>query len=268
VAHIVAIDDDPTMLQLYDAALRRAGYTSSLVSSRVCAIDTIQTEKCELILLDTEIGGASGIDLLRQMRVRGIRVPVVVVTGGGSARVAVEAMRLGVVDYIEKPVVVEELIKLIDGIVAEMESEEQGTHNSGESQAHAAARWACAVVRAVRNSTDPKTIREWSKCAGASSGTLRNWCHTASLPAKRSLDFARVLRAVIRHGITGESPENLLNVVDSRTLIKLLSLGRGSGQATTSLPVDIDEFFRTQCWIKDSTAIAEVRRELKARGGL
>jgi two-component system response regulator FixJ len=55
------------------------------------------------IITDVRMPGLSGIDLLRRMKELGIEVPVIVITGHGDVPLAVEAMRFGAVDFLEKP---------------------------------------------------------------------------------------------------------------------------------------------------------------------
>src|SRR5713226_9707870 len=87
---------------------------------------------------------------------------------------------------------------------------------------YAADRWAKAVVAVLNCDADPKSLVGWSYAAGAAQGTLRGWCRTAGISAKISLDFARMLRAVLLSEHEDWEPENLLNIVDARTLTRLL----------------------------------------------
>ena len=81
-------------------------------------------------------------------------------------------------------------------------------------QAHAAARWARVVVPVLDAPEDPRTIKAWSRLLYVSPGALRNWCRTAGITPRRSLVFARLLRAVFLSDGGRHKPENLLDVVD------------------------------------------------------
>src|SRR4029078_5150868 len=100
--------------------------------------------------------------------------------------------------------------------------------SSSESESHAAARLARAVVRAIDAPRDPKTLAAWGRAAAAAPGTLANWCRTAGLGPRAPLALARVLRAVLWRKMHGRRPEDLLDVVDRRTLVGLLKLGSPS----------------------------------------
>ncbi len=90
--------------------------------------------------------------------------------------------------------------------------------------AHAADRWARAVMCTLGAAADPRTVDAWGRLAGAAPSTLRVWCAAAHCGTRSSLSFARVLRAVCIAQVQNEwDPANLLDVVDARTLHRLLS---------------------------------------------
>ncbi len=123
---------------------------------------------------------------------------------------------------------------------------------------HAAGRWATAAATVLEESRDPRTLADWARCASAAPGTLRNWCRTARIPAKKSLDFARVLRAMLWQRRRGGCPQDLLDVVDGRTLAGLLRLGATTGPQPTNLPQSIEDFLARQCWVQSASAISAV----------
>lgn len=134
---------------------------------------------------------------------------------------------------------------------------------SSDPRAHAAARWAHAIVPIVDCPIDPRTIEGWSRWIAASPGAIRNWCFTAGLAPRRSLVFARLLRAVILSEGGRRKPENLLDVVDRRTLRGLLSLAGLT--AGGRLPSSVEEFLEHQVLVQDRDALREIRRALHER---
>ncbi len=129
--------------------------------------------------------------------------------------------------------------------------------------AHAAERWANAVVPLIDSPTDPRTIEDWSRWIAASPGAVRNWCHTASVGPRRSLVFGRLLRAVILSENGRHKPENVLDVVDRRTLSAMLKLaGFGSGQA---FPPSIERFLDEQALIRDVDMLRQLERVFEQR---
>ncbi len=82
-----------------------------------CAVYRPGLASC--LLLDVRLPGMSGIDLLRQLRASGDHVPVILITGEGDVGLAVEAMRAGASEFIEKPVASAELLASIDRATAQ-----------------------------------------------------------------------------------------------------------------------------------------------------
>ncbi len=133
------------------------------------------------------------------------------------------------------------------------------------SEAHAAARWANAVMPVFDSPRDPRTLADWSRCAAASPGTLKNWCRTARLSPRRSLVLARLLRVVLRRPQCGHAPHDLLDVVDRRTVAGLLRLAGIATGNPADLPDDAETFLENQSLIRDPAALAELRRALRRR---
>jgi hypothetical protein len=94
---------------------------------------------------------------------------------------------------------------------------------------------------------------------------LKNWCRIAGLSPRQSLIFARLLRAVVRHRTEGYRPADVLDIVDHRTLARLLQMG-GAGEDRNDLPHDVDDFLSSQRLIRDIIALREVEQALRALG--
>ena len=129
--------------------------------------------------------------------------------------------------------------------------------------AHAAARWASAVARVLDSQSDPRTLELWGRQIGSSRGALRGWCSTANLQAKRSLLFARLLRAVVIGKGSGYRLADLLDVADKRTLTGMLERSGLLRDGCHSLPSSAEEFIGTQQLIKDQNALHELRDLLR-----
>jgi hypothetical protein len=126
--------------------------------------------------------------------------------------------------------------------------------------AHAAARWAKAIVPILDSPSDLRTVADWSRWVGASQGALRDWCRTARITPRRSLVFGRLLRAVLLSDGGRHAPENLLDVVDRRTLAGLLKL---AGLSAGTFPHDVREFLESQVLIRDEDTLVELERALQ-----
>jgi len=131
------------------------------------------------------------------------------------------------------------------------------------TKSYAAERWAQAVIGIIDVPIDPKTLGAWGKIVGASRGTLRAWCKAAHLGAKASLDFARLLRAVMQsRGHPSWDLQNLLDIVDERTVRHLLYRAGLSDVHPYGTPLDPDTFLTRQRLIPDETARTAVAQLL------
>jgi two-component system response regulator FixJ len=117
VVHIV--DDDPAIRRALMRLLRSAGLIPSVYDSGHAVLDATPTLSTGCMLLDVQMPGMDGIELLGRLSEQGIRLPVIVVTGHGDVRTAVMAMKAGAVDFIEKPIDDALLLAAIDAAMTE-----------------------------------------------------------------------------------------------------------------------------------------------------
>lgn len=142
-------------------------------------------------------------------------------------------------------------------------SEHQDFDRSSQTvSAHAAERLARAIVAAIGSPSDPRTLAGWAQSIGTSRGALRCWCSAAHVRPKDACDFARLLRAVVRARDFGWDLQNLLDIVDPRTLRSLLHRARISQIADRSTPPDPQDFIESQHLIADRLAVQAIRRTL------
>jgi len=102
-ASVLIVDDDPASRRLLDVRLRALGCEVATATDGQEALVAVQRAVPALILLDLQMPGMSGMDLLRQLRRDGIDIPIIVITAHGSIERAVEAMKEGAYDFIPKP---------------------------------------------------------------------------------------------------------------------------------------------------------------------
>ena len=107
---ILVADDDKAFRIATQTLLSDEGYQATLASNGEDALTRLQGQEYDLLLSDLVMGKMSGIALLQQVRTTWPDLPVIMVTGFGSIQTAVEAMRLGAVDYLTKPSNNEELL--------------------------------------------------------------------------------------------------------------------------------------------------------------
>jgi len=101
IVHV--IDDDEAVRQSIEFLLRTAGVTARTYDSASAFLTALPTADTGCIITDVRMPGISGIDLLRRLGEMRVKMPVIVITGHGDVPLAVEAMKNGAVDFIEKP---------------------------------------------------------------------------------------------------------------------------------------------------------------------
>jgi DNA-binding NtrC family response regulator len=110
---ILIVDDEPNVRLVFRTALESAGFAVTEARDGQEALGLIQDDSFALVLLDLRMPGTDGMETLRLMRSKGVGVPVVVVSAHGSIPDVVAAMRLGVVDFIPKPLAPETLRRVV-----------------------------------------------------------------------------------------------------------------------------------------------------------
>jgi len=108
--HILIVDDDNAFRVATVALLQDNGLSAHVASSAREAQEVFTADKFDLVLTDLVMEGMNGIELLEWIKARAPETPVMMITGYGSVRTAVEAIRLGAYDYITKPCDNDELL--------------------------------------------------------------------------------------------------------------------------------------------------------------
>jgi two-component system, LuxR family, response regulator FixJ len=101
VVHVV--DDDLAVRQSLSFLLASDGLPVRLHESALAFLDAMTDTSTGCIVTDVRMPGIDGIELLRRLKARGFSLPVIVMTGHADVPMAVEAMKEGAVDFIEKP---------------------------------------------------------------------------------------------------------------------------------------------------------------------
>ena len=101
--YVHLVDDDEAIRRSASFMLRTSGYLVKTYASGVEFLDQAKDAMPGCILLDVRMPEMDGLQLQAALKDRGILLPVVVMTGHGDINTAVEAMKLGAVDFIEKP---------------------------------------------------------------------------------------------------------------------------------------------------------------------
>lgn len=104
------VDDDAAFLQILQRALKRHGIDATCSHSHAEALEALDTQLFQNCVLDLNLAGESGLQLLPELLAKQPGLEVLVLTGYGSIATAVEAMRRGATNYLCKPVNVQQLL--------------------------------------------------------------------------------------------------------------------------------------------------------------
>ena len=100
---ILIADDEPNLRRVLSAILEREGYDVSIAADGIEALDTVSQRPIQTVITDLRMPKLDGIGLLRRVAAEYPDIPVIIITAHGSVDSAVEAVKLGAFDYIEKP---------------------------------------------------------------------------------------------------------------------------------------------------------------------
>jgi DNA-binding NtrC family response regulator len=114
---ILIVDDDPGQRSLLDSFLRSQGFTTRLADSGEQALEILRTEDFSLMISDVRMPGLSGLDTLRRARREHQVLPVLLVTAYADIREAVGAMRDGALNYLAKPIDLDELLATVQQVI-------------------------------------------------------------------------------------------------------------------------------------------------------
>ena len=114
---ILIADDEPLYLRTTGQLLQKAGYECECVPDADAALAKLQSDKFDLILSDLNMPGNFKLELLRRGRSQWPHIPLIVITGVPSLPTAIESVRMGIADYLLKPVKYEELLASVDRVL-------------------------------------------------------------------------------------------------------------------------------------------------------
>jgi DNA-binding NtrC family response regulator len=116
---VLLVDDVPAMAEQYAYDLKRVGsYHTIVAGSGNEALDILASEPIDCVVLDLEMPGVDGFEVLRRLQQRGIDTPVIVYTGTGSYDRCVQAVRLGAYGFVDKAEPIERVVQEIENAVS------------------------------------------------------------------------------------------------------------------------------------------------------
>jgi len=124
-ARILIVDDESNIRELLNEILSEEGYEVVTADNAAAARLSYAAQDFDLVLLDIWMPDTDGISLLKEWADSGSLGPVVMMSGHGTVDTAVEATRLGAIDFMEKPVSLAKLLRTVEKALAQQQPGDQ-----------------------------------------------------------------------------------------------------------------------------------------------
>jgi FixJ family two-component response regulator len=115
---IFVVDDDPAVRETLSIVLSAAGYKSICFADGEALLAVARTRSPACILLDVHIPGRSGLDILEELHAEDYPAPIFMISGKGDIAMAVNAIKNGALDFIEKPFRGKEIVTRVEEAIA------------------------------------------------------------------------------------------------------------------------------------------------------
>lgn len=132
---VFLVDDDEAIRHSASFMLRHAGYTVKTYPDGLAFLDNVSSDQDGCILLDVRMPGMDGLAVQSALNHRGINMPVIILTGHGDVPVAVEAMKGGAIEFLEKPYEKQALVGAIDNAFSLLDNQMADDKRSREAKA-------------------------------------------------------------------------------------------------------------------------------------
>jgi len=124
-SEILFVDDEKELLLSVDEYLSQMGYNITVVDSGLKALELTKKRRIDVLITDLKMPGVNGLELLKVVKEHQPETEVIILTGYGSIETAVEALKLGSYDYLQKPIKLDRLRALIDRILEKKSLQEE-----------------------------------------------------------------------------------------------------------------------------------------------
>ena len=169
-ARILIVDDDANTLASLSRAFRLAGHEATVCDNAVRALELARASSFDLILSDVVMPGRDGIALLQDLKKNGVAAPVVMMSGQAHIEMAVQATRLGALDFLEKPLSTEKLLLTVENALKLKRLEIENSELRRRVGKHEIV-WKSEAMRRVMAQIDRVAASETRVCIYGETGT-------------------------------------------------------------------------------------------------
>jgi DNA-binding NtrC family response regulator len=110
---VLIVDDEEELVSALVERLKLRGFVATGVTAGTDALAFLETEDCDVVLLDVKMPGLGGLEVIKRIKEGHPRLEVILLTGHGSVKSVEEGMALGAFDYLMKPVKIDNLVRVL-----------------------------------------------------------------------------------------------------------------------------------------------------------
>ncbi len=163
---ILLVDDEPGLSAYLEEVVREEGFRARKVQSATEALAALEEEAFQLIITDLRMPEMDGLELLRRIRERDPQIGVIVMTAFASLETAVEALRLGAMDYITKPLHVQEIQVVLRKAIESLELKRENRRLKAKLNTDS------AEPKIIGNSNESQSLLELVRRVAPSDSTI------------------------------------------------------------------------------------------------
>lgn len=276
---VLVVDDDRGVVETCSQAIQSLPLTIVSAPDGNQALAAARSASFRLLLIELKLPDIPGLDVVRTLQAEGLEAPFIVMSACATVPVAVEAMALGALNVLEKPLHLDDLraavARAIEATAVARHVKRQTSRITSPRRGRGPVtilpslakpqtpveRWCDFVMALIAADHDLKTNAAWAKHLAVSLSVLREACRLVHVAPHDARDFARMLRA-IRRSERVWKPEMHLSFAEARTLKKLETRSGFDGGHNARVPT-LEEFFERQRWIpSDNPALLTIRTRM------
>jgi RNA polymerase sigma factor (sigma-70 family) len=196
---VFIVDDDEPVLRALSLLMRSVGHRVQTHTSARSFLDEFDLEFPGCLVADVRMEGVSGLELLEELKRRGSAMPVIIITGHGDVSMAVQAMKNGAFDFLQKPF---EDTSLLERIQKALDLDTRTRREAAKSRevVEKLNRLSPRELQVVRLVVDGMTSREIGEKLGLSRKTVEIHRSHAMMKLGAS-SLADVVRIAVQHGV-------------------------------------------------------------------
>jgi DNA-binding NtrC family response regulator len=128
VLPILIVDDEPIVRESIRDWLKETGYTVLTAETGEQALEILNKQEIGVVILDIRLPGRTGISVLREIREKKPLIQTIIITAYPSSELTSEALKLGALDYLVKPIIPDDLEKLVREAVGKYDTSKGGRY--------------------------------------------------------------------------------------------------------------------------------------------